>query len=176
MQLSRNYFELFDLPLDYKVNQALLAERYRAAQKAVHPDRHTHSSEADRRAAMQLATLVNTANLTLKDGLKRALYMLELRQVSIQENPELPPEFLMQQIELREELEALTDAGGERLQRLDAFRAQLRGRIAALEERFAAAIASCLVESETLVYELQFLHKLSSEAEALEEKLLEGAA
>lgn len=173
MQPSRNYFELFGLPMGYRLDPALLAERYRQAQKAVHPDRHAGGSAAEQRAAMQLATLVNTANLTLKDSLQRAIYMLQLRQVALQENPELPPAFLMEQIEVREELEAIAE--GADPARLHAFRDRLGRRRAALEERFAQAIgAESPEEAEALVYELQFVHKLAQEASALEERLAEA--
>ena len=176
MQPSRNYFELFGLPLSYRVDPALLAERYRQAQKAVHPDRHAGGSAAEQRAAMQMATLVNTAHLTLKDSLARAIYMLQLRQVALQENPELPPAFLMEQIEVREELEAIAEgAEGAGPERLYAFRDRLGRRRKALEERFAHAIAAeSPEEAEALVYELQFVHKLAQEASALEERLAEA--
>lgn len=170
MDFNRNYFELFGLPVDYRVTQAQLAERYREVQKEVHPDRYAASSEAERRAAMQMATLVNTANLTLKDPLKRAIYMLELAEVSIQDNPQLPPALLMEQIEQRDELEAIDHLADE--PGLQAFCEQLRQRMAALEDRFANAMASNITEAETLVYELQFLTKLMQEANSVEERFL----
>ena len=172
MQPSRNYFDLFGLPQDYRLDPALLAERYRQAQKAVHPDRHAGGSAAEKRAAMQMATLVNTAHLTLKDSLTRAIYMLQLQGLPLQENPELPPALLMQQIEVREELEAIAQGGGP--ERLEAFRDRLASRRAALEDRFAQTIAGSPQEAPALVYELQFVHKLAQEASALEERLAEA--
>ncbi|MGI9322470.1 MAG: Fe-S protein assembly co-chaperone HscB [Pseudomonadales bacterium] len=166
MELNRNYFEIFGLPVDYRVDLTLLAERYLDVQKQVHPDRYADGTQAERRAAMQAATLVNTANLTLQDTLKRAIYMLQLKEVSLEENPELPPAFLMEQIELREELEAA--AASKSSQCLAAFRQRLAKAMTGLEDRFAEALDISLEKAEATVYELQFLTKLKQEAEQLD--------
>ena len=39
LDFSKNYFELFGLPLDYSVDTSALADSYRNLQRVVHPDR-----------------------------------------------------------------------------------------------------------------------------------------
>ena len=105
MDFNQNYFEIFGLPIDFNVDSDQLAERYRELQKELHPDRFASSTDQEKRLSMQWSALVNTGRETLRAPLPRAIYMLELRGLTVDHNPRLPPEFLMQQIELREELE-----------------------------------------------------------------------
>ncbi len=171
VDLNQNYFEIFGLPVSYAVDQDKLQERYLDLQKEIHPDRFAGEPETQQRLAMQWATLVNSAQVTLKDGLKRAIYMLEGKGVTIQENPALPPAFLMEQIELREDLESLEDS--EDLDGLDAFKREVKSVMAKLEANFAETLDTDLEKSEVIVYELQFMNKLLVSANQLEEKLLD---
>ena len=99
----------------------LLADRFFELQKEVHPDRFASRPDQEKRLAMQWTTLINTASDTLKSPLKRAIYLLGLRGVELAENPQLPPEFLMEQIELRERLEEI-ETGDASLEELDGSR------------------------------------------------------
>lgn len=148
-----------------------MAARFRELQKAVHPDRFSAGTDQEKRQSMQMATLVNEAYETLRSPLRRAIYLLELKGVTIEHNPQLPPEFLMEQIELREDLESIEEDVSQ--DRLDAFISEVSARMKKIEAQFGSAINQDLVQAETCVYELQFLNKLLREAEQLEEKLLD---
>ena len=113
MDLTQNYFEIFGLPVDFSVDQARLSSRYLTLQKHLHPDNFIASTDQEKRLSMQWSTLVNTAQATLKDPLKCAIYILQLHQIDIAENPSLPADFLMHQIALREELEAIENGSEE---------------------------------------------------------------
>lgn len=171
MDISQNYFEIFGLPVDFRVDVADLSDRYVELQRVVHPDRFASGSDAEKRQSMQETTFLNTAHDTLKSPLKRAIYMLKLEDVTIEHNPQLPPAFLMEQIELRETLESIEDDTS--LERLDAFKAEVGETMRTIEADFAASIGSDNDAAETAVYELQFLNKLLLEARQLEEKLLD---
>ena len=66
IDFSRNHFELFGLPARYRFDASTLDQAYRALQSQVHPDKHAHAAESDRRLAMQWATRINEAYQTLK--------------------------------------------------------------------------------------------------------------
>lgn len=172
VDLTKNYFEVFDLPVDYQVDQNELSRRFLAMQKEVHPDRFAGKSDHEKRLSMQWATLVNTANETLKSPLKRAIYMLSLADVNIEHNPELPPAFLMQQIELREELDSIEESESG-LDALDAFKAQVSKVMQTLEEAFATSIGVNNADAELAVYEMQFMNRLLQAAKQVEEKMLD---
>lgn len=106
LDLSRDYFAAFALPLDCDVDLSLLAARYRQLQQAVHPDRFLRECDRSQRLAQQQAAYVNEAYSTLKTPLSRAQYLLRLAgQERAQETTVSDPVFLMAQIELRERLD-----------------------------------------------------------------------
>lgn len=112
MNLQSNDFELFELPLTYALDRALLDERWKALQREVHPDRHAAADAQTQRQAMQWSVRINEAYQRLKDPLLRAAYLCELHGVPVQaeNNTAMPPAFLMQQMEWREALEEAASA------------------------------------------------------------------
>ena len=122
---------------------------------------------------MQWTAHINEAFDTLKQPLKRAIYMLRLAGVEIEHNPSLPGDFLMEQIELRESLESIEADEATSIEALDSFKAEISGQLKALQQDFAAQYATDLVAAEQTVYKMQFIHKLLQEAVNLEEKLLD---
>lgn len=172
MDFHQNYFEIFGLPVDYAVDASALAERFRNLQKEMHPDKHAASSEHEQRLSMQWSSLINTAHDTLKAPLPRAIYMMELKGREVDHNPTLPPAFLMEQIELREELEAL-EGDPAAIEKLDAFKARVRGVAREIENEFGRVIDDDDERALVAVYELQFMTRLLDAANHLEEKLLD---
>src|SRR6188768_334625 len=104
----QNHFDLFGLPLSFSIEGETLERSYREIQSKVHPDRFAHAGDAERRASLQWTTRVNEAYRTLKDPVQRAKHLLELHGVDVafETNTQMPTDFLMRQLELREELEA----------------------------------------------------------------------
>ncbi len=107
--LTQSYFEIFSLPQRYVLDRAGLDARYRDLQRSVHPDRFASSSDQERRISIQHAARINEAYQVLRDPLKRGRYLLELRgeHVDGRRGAHQDPEFLMQQMELRESLAVL---------------------------------------------------------------------
>jgi len=105
--LSSNDFELFNIPVGFKLNRQLLDERWKNLQRSIHPDNFSTHEAVSQRVAMQYSVRVNEAYQRLKFPLKRAAYLCELNGVRIQaeENTRMPAEFLVQQIQWREQLE-----------------------------------------------------------------------
>lgn len=112
IDFSQNHLDLFGLPARFDVDVATLEERYRTLQSAIHPDRHATAPETQRRLAAQWAGQVNEAYRVLKSPLERGRYLLSLQGVDALAPTQtaMPAEFLMQQMEWREELaEARSD-------------------------------------------------------------------
>jgi len=106
--LTSSHFELFGLVPAFALDIARLEAAYRDIQSKVHPDRFAHAGDAERRASLQMTTRVNEAYRTLKSPVQRAKYLLELNgmDVGFETNTAMPRDFLMEQMELREKLEA----------------------------------------------------------------------
>lgn len=173
MDLKQNFFELFQREAGFDVDLDLLAIQYRELQKTAHPDRFATGTDQEKRFAAQMAAKINEGYDTLKHPLKRAIYLLEQSSIQIEYNPTLDPMFLMEQIELREEMEDIGDAGEEGLPRLDEFRLKTKAVLAELEAEFVGAYPASLGKAEQAVYKMQFIHKLLSEVKLLEEKILD---
>ena len=126
MRLTDNDFQLFGLPETQAQARADIDARWKALQAEVHPDRFAAEGAAAQRVAMQWAMRVNEGYQRLKDPLKRAAYLCELRGAPVQaeNNTAMPPAFLMQQMEWRE---ALDDASSETA--LEALDEDLESRV-----------------------------------------------
>ncbi len=124
--MKDDFFALFGLPARYEVDEAVLDAAYRTVQSQAHPDRFANAGDAERRVAMQWAAHANEAYRTLRQPLKRAIYLLHLRGVDIQaeSNTAMAPEFLMQQMEWREALQDAVD--GRAVDQLDRLLRDLR--------------------------------------------------
>jgi len=179
ISLTQNYFELFSLGISFDVDLSKLSENFRQLQQAVHPDRFANSSDQEKRLSVQRAAFINEAHQTLKSPQRRARYLIELQGVVFddQANPVMSPMFLMQQIELREALsEVKSKADPEAA--LDKILAELKSsRIVVLDnlaQQLNEPENADLDKASQLMHELQFLDKLQSESEIIEEELMDS--
>ncbi len=111
MKLDDDDFTLFGLTPRFALDRPALDAQWRQLQAKVHPDRFAADGGAARRLAMQWAVRVNEAYQRLKDPLKRAAYLCELRgaRVDAENNTAMPGDFLMQQMAWREALDDAAD-------------------------------------------------------------------
>ena len=169
----QNHFELFGLPSSYGLDQEVLEKAYREIQAQVHPDRFAHAGDAERRASLQWTTRVNEAYRTLKDPVQRGRHLLELRGVDVafETNTQMPTDFLMRQLELREELEAAT--GKKDPSRLDQLRSGLviQKRILEADIGRALDVDKDYSRGAELVRKLMFLDRLDSEIDVAYEEI-----
>lgn len=176
LNFSRNYFELFGLPVGFLVDLGALQERYRDLQRVLHPDRFAGASEQERRLSMQGTAHINQAYETLKDPLKRARYLLELHGVDMgpDHGTTRDANFLMEQLELREELAQLGDQA-DPLAAVQAFLGRIEGMIrttvGAIAVDFETPQPEALARVRESVRRMQFLNKLHAEAESTEARL-----
>ena len=107
MNLQSTDFELFAVPARFAQDRAELDARWKELQREVHPDRFAAQGAAAQRVAMQWSARINEAYQRLKDPQRRAAYLCELHGAPIEaeSNTAMPPEFLMQQMDLRERLD-----------------------------------------------------------------------
>lgn len=169
---QRNYFQLFDLPVDFTLDATQLGERYRHLQRELHPDRYAGASAHEQRLAVQYSALVNEAYATLRKPLSRALYLLELAGLSGERVAAEPLDggFLITQMELREKLEGMEDLVDPE-SALDHLVAEIRDDVALLQAQFAQAYAEGdLSGAAGSCVRMQYLDKLLSEAEQLESR------
>jgi molecular chaperone HscB len=133
-------FALLGLAPAFEVDLAALEHAFFERSKALHPDRVAGAPAAERVAALSRSRALNDAYQLIKKPIARAEYLLERAGVTIGDNERLDPTFLMQILELREELAEARVAGNtERVAELQrAMRARRHEALAALPALFAA--------------------------------------
>lgn len=100
-----NYFEFFDLPIAFKLDEAQLKQRFYANSKQYHPDFYTLESAEKQAKILELSTLNNQAYRTLSDFDKRMEYILNLKNVLAEEGKnDIPKDFLLEMMDINESL------------------------------------------------------------------------
>jgi len=107
MNLADDDFSLFGLPQRFEQARSEIDSRWKLLAAKVHPDKFASEGASAQRLAMQWALRVNEAHQRLRDPLKRAAYLCELRGAALQEheNTSMPTSFLMEQMAWREALD-----------------------------------------------------------------------
>ncbi|ALE01955.1 Fe-S protein assembly co-chaperone HscB [Candidatus Pseudothioglobus singularis] len=105
----QNYFELFDLETSFFISDSSLKDSYRREIARFHPDKYALKTDSEKLQALQNTSLLNTAFDSIKSPLNRASYLLKLDGIDpFDENDtSMAHDFLISQIELREELEVI---------------------------------------------------------------------
>lgn len=170
-----NPFALFDLPVAFQVDSALLNERYLALQKSLHPDNFSAASAQEQRLAIQKSAEINDALRILKDPITRADSIIALNTGKT-ENPEEKSnndiDFLMQQMEWRETLENIENR--QDTDELTAFAQEINQiRHAILSELSTALTEQQWDIARAITDKLRFIKKLQAEIERVEETLLD---
>ena len=161
---GESHFQLFGVPAQFSIDTAALDAAYRDLQARVHPDKFAQGTAADRRAAMQWAVRATEAYTALKDPLKRAMHLLELRgvEIGVETNTAMEPAFLMAQMEWRESVE---DArGAKNMEELDRLLHDLRNEKTTRYNKLEALLTSNADQpAAEAVRQLMFLEKVQSE-------------
>ena len=102
-----NYFELFELPVSLHVDKATLPKKYFELQKKYHPDFYTQADESEQQDALEKSSAVNKALKTFQNKDSTIKYVLQLKGLLEEEEKySLPPDFLLEVMELNETLTA----------------------------------------------------------------------
>lgn len=169
-----NHFELFGLPSQFQLDGSLLSSQFRTLQKRFHPDNFATASERERLLSVQKAAQINDAYQVLKNPISRAEYLLSEQGIELRGEQQTlqDPEFLMEQMELREELEVICDLDDSQ----DALFA-FEQKVSTMFKRHLRSLEELLSKSQWLdaadiVRKLKFIAKLTHEIEQAEERLL----
>lgn len=175
-------FTLLGLPPRFDLDLAAAEVRHRELSRSLHPDRHAGKPASERRQALSLAIEVNDALRVLKDPVHRAEALLARSGVPPAEEGQEPPaapDFLMDVLELREELSAAQRASD--LSKVESVAKQVEARQAAVERDLGQAFAGLAAQSglppldaeriAKKLGELRYFRRLLAEARAIEDDI-----
>ena len=143
---SPDYFAFYGLPESFRPDEAALKRLYYAKSRETHPDFHATSSPENQADMLRQATLNTDAYRTLADPDQRMAYLLR-RHGLLEEGKQeqLPPDFLMDMMDLNEQLMEL-EMGGE----AQAAVTKVAAEVKALAETLDAGIEPVLAGYEQL--------------------------
>ena len=101
-----DYFTLFGLPRIYQQDTTLIKQNYLKLQQKMHPDKFVDNSVTEQRLSIEYAAMINEAYKILSSPLKRAIYLLKLNEIDLEEDKDtnMPQDFLIEQMTLHERL------------------------------------------------------------------------
>lgn len=170
-----NPFALFDLPVQFELDNALLSERYLALQRQLHPDNFANGSSTEQLAAVQKSADINSALQTLKDPILRAEAIIEIHTgeaKNLEEKSMRDIEFLMQQMEWHEKLETIEHRHDEA--ELTAFLKQIKTEQKVVLQQLQQTLeAQQWQQANALTDRLRYFKKLIIQIEKVEEKFFE---
>jgi molecular chaperone HscB len=158
-------FALLGLAPAFDVDLAALERAFFERSKVAHPDRVAGASAAERVVALSRSRALNDAYQLIRKPVPRAEYLLARAGVTIGDNERLDPAFLMEILELREELAEARAAGNTA--RVGALQGTMQARraeaLAALPGLFAAGDFPTI--KQRLIV-LRYIHRYLEECDA----------
>lgn len=161
------YFDLFQIPTAFDIEESRLEQAYRTLASQFHPDRFASASSFEQKQAVMMSATVNEAYRTLRHPIDRAAYLLKEQgtDADAPEHTAFDPEFLMQQMEWRETLAEARMK--ENHAALAALAQEISAGQAALFEKLRQAFAASDFEAAAQsVRQGRFLEKLQKEINA----------
>ena len=152
-----NYFELFELPVSIQIDKSKLARKYFELQKKYHPDFFARGTEHEQEQALEISSQLNKALKIFKNPDQTIKYVLQLKGLLEEEEKyQLPPAFLMEMMELNEELSA------ESVQQINGLESQLYSEVQPIIENYddASATTANLLKLKEYYYKKKYLQRI----------------
>jgi molecular chaperone HscB len=153
------------LPAQFDLDPQVIERAFFDRSRELHPDRFASAPAAERVAALSKSRALNDAYQVLKKPVPRAEYLLARAGVTIGDNEQLDPTFLMEILELREELaEARVAKRTSEIEKLCGVMKQRRkAAVDSLTPRFAANDLAAIKEQLIL---LRYIDRYLEECDA----------
>ncbi|MEJ7778199.1 MAG: Fe-S protein assembly co-chaperone HscB [Daejeonella sp.] len=103
--MDPDYFEFYNLPLRFQVDESQLKKKFYEFSKKYHPDFYVNEPQEKQDEILEVSTLNNKAYKVLSDPLKRIEYILEIHQMLADgDKYALPQDFLIDMMDVNESL------------------------------------------------------------------------
>ena len=126
-----NYFELFEIPVQLKVDKSSLYKKFIELSKKYHPDYFATQADEKQAEVLEISATLNKAWKTFQNPDETIKYVLQSKGLLEEEEKfQLPPGFLMEMMEINEQLtEAKMDGEPEKITYLSSVISQLSTKI-----------------------------------------------
>jgi len=152
-----NYFDLFEMPITLNVDKSTLAKKYFELQKKYHPDFFTQADEAEQEAVLEKSSAINKALKIFQHKEQLIKYVLQLKGLLEEdEKYQLPPDFLMEVMELNENLSAGSTAA------INAFEEDIYAGVQPIIEQYddATITTEALLKIKEYYFKKKYLQRI----------------
>lgn len=159
------YFELFEIPVQLRVSEEGLHRRYIELSRKYHPDYFISQPEDMQAEALEKSAMLNKAYKTFKNPDETIKYVLREKQLMEEEEKyELPPDFLMEVLEINESLMDADGADGKEsiTKRIDAIGEEIYAPVSSIIEGYSEGVTTeeDLMKVKEYYYKKKYLDRI----------------
>ena len=100
-----NYFEIFGMPVQLRVDKSGLPKKFFDLNRKFHPDFYISATPVEKEKALEITASLNKAFKTFQNEDETIKYVLQLKGLLEEEEKyQLPPDFLMEVLEINEKV------------------------------------------------------------------------
>jgi molecular chaperone HscB len=166
---SMNYFELFDIPVQFRPDKQMLRKKYLELSGRYHPDRYGSATGDEQEEVLELSAKVNKGYKTLTNDDELTRYILEEKGLLVtDEKYALAPDFLMEMMDLNETLpEAMEDekAKSALVNRLKALKEEIYEPVKNIMENYQEGATSKeeLLQIKDYYFRKKYLQRIAQQ-------------
>ncbi len=160
-----NYFELYELPISFAIDQTVLRKKYYQLSKKYHPDFYNSTSTITEAENLAMSSLVNKAYTLLQNKQATIAYVLTiLGHLTDDEKYQLSPDFLMEVMELNENMDEDSAA------KISALKLELEGSVNPLLNQPDISLLTDVdfKAIKEYYYKIKYLDRLSERSKGVE--------
>ena len=168
-----NYFELFEIPIQLKVDKKDLPRKYFDLSRKNHPDYYINENPEKQAHALEISSLVNKAFKTFQNDDETLKYVLQLKGLLVEEEKyELPPDFLMEVLEINEQLMDMDEnpeLNKDLKNTIDNLQNEIYEPVKKIVEHYQDGITSEkeLLQVKEYYYKKKYLHRIQQQLNGL---------
>lgn len=165
-----NYFEFYDIPEAFNIDEGLVKRKFYEFSKTYHPDFFINHPEEKQQEILELSTLNNKAYQVLSHPAKRLEYILQVHGHGLEgEKYQLPQDFLMEMMEVNEALmelelepdQSVLENAERQVSAIEAdLNAELQGYTKAFDEQNSDEKESLLLKIKDIYYRQKYLLRI----------------
>jgi molecular chaperone HscB len=155
-----NYFELFGLPVAPSVDRSTLSKTYFDLQKKYHPDFFSNAGDMEKDEVLHHSAAVNKAYKVFQDPERTIEYFLQhMGLVETDEKYSLPPDFLMEMMEINE---ALTEDEAAATRQVNEYAQRLTDEVKPIIEHYPLGVTdgADLQKLKAYYYKKKYLQRI----------------
>ena len=166
---AHNYFEIFEIPVTLKPDNQALRAKFLELSRKYHPDFYMRSDPEAQEEALKRSALLNSAWKTFQDPDSTIRYVLISKGLMEEEEKyELPPDFLMEVLEINEEVMDSAGDNADLKTRIDRLQNEIYAPVQNIIENYSEALHTEkeLLQVKDYYYKKRYLDRIRRELNA----------